>query len=100
MLPLVRLWKGFRDEEPVLKRILYLCALAFLVGVGISVARIAGMPNRMGDALDEAADHDPAARDDLDLAHQQNPEWNEYAGEGVFCLAGFAVCMTLARRAR
>ncbi len=99
MLRLVHRWRGYRGEEPGLKRILYFCALACLVGAGWFALQISEMPSRVGDALQEVADHDPEAKMDVELAKEPNAELNEYVLEVVGCLVGFATCTTLAKRA-
>jgi hypothetical protein len=82
------------------RRILYLCALACLVGAAVCAFRINEMPNRVSEVLDEVADHDRAAKADMESFGDPNSDLDEDVIVGVCCAVGFVTCMTMARRAR
>jgi hypothetical protein len=68
------------------KRLLYLCALACLEGVLVYAVRLASMPNLVGEAIEAVDNHDPAARDDVEAAQDQEPEAEDILRSRVcFC---------------
>ena len=83
-----------------LKRALYLCALACLVGVGVYAFQFMSMPNAMGEAIEAVDNHDRSAREDVEAARDQMPQAEGYLkGAGLFLLA-FGASLVLARRVR
>jgi hypothetical protein len=82
------------------KRILYFCAFACLVGVVVYAVRFASMPNLMGEAIEALDNHDPSAREDVEAAREQNPEAERYLKDAGLFLLGFGASLMLARRVR
>ena len=83
-----------------LKRALYFCAFACLVGVGVCVFQYMSMPNLTGEAIEAVDNHDRSAGDDVEAAREQMPEAEGYLKGGGLFLFGFGASMMLARLVR
>jgi hypothetical protein len=83
-----------------LKRALYFCAVACLVGVGVCAFQYMSMPNLTGEAIEAVDNHDRSALEDVEAAREQMPEAEGYLKGGALFLVGFAASLMLARRVR
>ncbi len=83
-----------------LTRVLYFCALACLVGVGIYAFRYMSMPNAMGEAIEAVDNRDSTAREDVEAAREQMPEAEGYLRNAGLFLLGFGGFVMVARRTR
>ena len=81
-----------------MKRILYLCAFACLVGAGYYALQLFTMPNLIGEAIEAVDSHDRGAAGDVDAAKEQMPEAERYLKDAALCLLGFGASLMVSRR--
>jgi hypothetical protein len=82
------------------KRVLYVCAFACLVGACYYALQLVTMPNLMGEAIAAVDSHDRGAAGDVDAARAQMPEAEGFLKDGGLFLLGFGASILIARRVR
>ena len=81
-----------------MKRILYLCAFACLVGACYYAIQLVTMPNLMGEAIEAVDSHDREAPGDVDAAKEQMPQAERYLKDAGLFLLGFGASLMVSRR--